>query len=325
MNSISRLSARILIFLFFSGMALPLQNCPAAYAQGQEEELFLVAQKAFDDGFYDVAIRYIEQYLQQYPQTERSVPAKLLLGQCYFFQSQYLKAYDVFQGLLDRSEYKDATLFWLGETYFKGADYKRAESYYQQLIELFPQSVYIPQAKYSLGWSYFEQGKYAMAKKAFLKMLQQFPSHRLSEDAAFKLGECEYNLSSYQVAIDYFQNYIFRYPKSPRHAQAYFYVAEANYYQEDYLTAVTYYAKAADLAYDPNLSFMAMVSMGWSYFKLDKNELARKYFDQALELSGKTSYQFRRYLSRPRQPVRRDRRERAGVAVLPETDRGLSR
>ena len=86
----------------------------------KEQELFLVAEKAFEDGFYDVAIRYINQLLQEYPQTQKHVQANLLLGQCYFFKSQYLQAYDIFNNLLQYEELKDATLYWLGETYLKG-------------------------------------------------------------------------------------------------------------------------------------------------------------------------------------------------------------
>src|SRR3990167_8734517 len=123
----------------------------AASAQipdSKEKELFLVAQKAFDDGFYDVAIRYIDEFLQKYPKSEKQVQARLLLGQCYFFKSQYLKAFDTFQNLLPYPEFKDATLFWLGETYFKGSDYKQAEKQYRQVIDVYPDSAYVPQAYY---------------------------------------------------------------------------------------------------------------------------------------------------------------------------------
>ena len=107
---------------------LATAHIPFLRAQDSNEgELFLVAQKAFEDGFYDVAMRYVNQLFEEYPQTEKHIQAKLLLGQCYFFKSQYLKAYDTFQDLLQFSEFKDATLFWLGETYLKGSDYKKAE------------------------------------------------------------------------------------------------------------------------------------------------------------------------------------------------------
>ncbi|MBN1869610.1 MAG: tetratricopeptide repeat protein [Candidatus Omnitrophica bacterium] len=257
-----------------------------SWAQDKENELFLVSQKAFEDGFYDVAMRYINQLLEQYPQTKKHVQAKLLLGQCFFFKSQYLKAYDTFQDLLQYSEFKDATLFWLGETYLKGSDYKQAEKQYHQLISLYPDSIYAPQASYSLGWSYFEQNDYKKAKDAFLELIRKFPSHQLAEDASFKLAETEFNMRAYENAIRYFDDYVLKFPKSRRHAQAFFYIGESYYYLENYLKAVTYYAKTAEIAYDEKLILMAKVSLGWSYLKLEKFSLARQYFEE--------SYQFAR-------------------------------
>ena len=262
-----------------------IRATPAFPQDNDERELFLVAQKAFEDGFYDVAIRYIDQLFQEYPQTEKRIQAKLLLGQCYFFQSQYLKAYDTFQSLLEHTEFKDATLFWLGETYLKGSDYKKANEQYRQLISLFPESEYAPQAYYSLGWSYFVQQDLKKAKEIFTQFLRTFPAHQLAEDTAFKLAEVEYNLRDYEQAIQRFQNYAAKYPQSRNHAQAFFYIAESYYYLEDYLTAVTYYAKSAEISYDNKLVLMSKVSLGWSYLKLEKFKIAQTYFDDAFKFA----------------------------------------
>ena len=260
--------------------------CPIpARAQNSEQELFVVAQKAFEDGFYDIAARYIDQLLKEYPQTEKRVPARLLLGQCYFFKSQYLKAYETFHPLLDYSEFKDATLFWLGETYLKGSDYLQAEKQFQQLIDIYPNSEYTPQAYYSLGWTYFAGNKLEEAKKPLKELLKEFPDHQFAEDALFKLGEIEYNLHNYQEAVRYFSTYSDQYPQSARIAESYFYIGEAHYYLEDFLTAVTYYAKAAQGAYDEKLTLMAKVSLGWSYLKLGKYDLAKNNLEEAVEFS----------------------------------------
>ncbi len=271
----------VLIILFLLGL-----NCiPTINAQQDDNELFLVAEKAFEDGFYDVAMRYIEQLLQKNPQTQRRVQANLLLGQCYFFKSEYLKAYDVFQSLLSYSEYKDATLYWLGETYLKGSDYKQAAKQYRELIDRFPDSSYVPQAYYSLGWSYFEENNFKEAKEAFIGLVKKYAKHQLAEDAYFKLGEIEHNLHNYENAVGFFKDFIINYPQSHRHAEAYFYIGESYYYLTDTLNAISYYAKAAEIAYDNKLTLMAKVSLGWCYLKLEKFQLAQQYFDEALKLS----------------------------------------
>lgn len=261
---------------------------PVTYAQNTntEQELFVVAQKAFEDGFYDVAMRYLDQLLENYPGTDKRIKAQHLLGQCYFFKNQYVKAFDIFQNLLSYSELKDAALYWMGETHLKGSGYKEAEALFHKLIDEFPKSTYVPQAYYSLGWLYFEQAQFENSKKAFTKLITQFPTHQLSEDATFMLGESYYHLGSYKESIDQFQSFVLKYPKSSRHAEIYFYMGEAHYYLEDWLRAVTFYAKAADLSLDNKLILMSKISMGWCYLNLKKYDLAQKHFDQALAFSN---------------------------------------
>ncbi|MCC6758326.1 MAG: tetratricopeptide repeat protein, partial [Candidatus Omnitrophica bacterium] len=243
--------------------------------------LFLVAQKAFDDGFYDVAMRYVEQFQQKYPSSSKGVQAKLLLGQCYFFKNQYLKAFEIFQALSQVTEFRDATLFWLGETYFKGGDYKQAEKNYLQVVNTYANSSYMPQTLYSLGWTYFEQTRYKEAKEYFTKLISRFPTHALSEEAAFKIGESSYHDGDQETAIKFFKDFLNVYPKSSRLAETNFFIAESYYGKEDYLSALTFYAQSAEKAFDPKITILSKLGMGWSYLKLQKFDLSYKNFSEA--------------------------------------------
>ncbi len=250
-----------------------------------ETELFVIAQKAFEDGFYDVAIRYINQLLEEHPNTEKKIEAKLLLGQCYFFKSQYLQAYDNFQSLLNYTEFKDATLYWLGETLLKGSDYTQAIKQYEQLVELYPQSIYSAQAYYSLGWTYFEQNEFKKAIKSFTDLISHFPNHQLAEDAIFKIAESHYNLKDYDDTISGFNDYLSHYPQSTRKAEAHFYIAESYYYQKKFSDAISDYLQAAELAYDNKIILMSKVSIGWCYLKLGNYEKSMQFFNESQELS----------------------------------------
>ncbi len=268
-----------LLLLLLSSLVHPVS------ASEEEKELFQVSQKSFEDGFYDVAVRYITQLLQDYPQTEKRIQANLLLGQCYFFKSQYLKAYEIFQGLLQYPELKDVTLYWLGETYLKGTDYRQAQEQYQQVIKLYPNSTYAPQSLYSLGWSYFEQNKLSEACQIFSQFLNSYPDHQLTEDVLFKLGESKYNLKDYAQTIKQFQSYLKNYPQSTHLGEVHFYIAESYYYLDDPASAALYYAKVPDLSYDNKLILMARVSLGWSYLKLKNYPKAEESFNDALKFS----------------------------------------
>ncbi|MBF0531793.1 MAG: tetratricopeptide repeat protein [Candidatus Omnitrophica bacterium] len=249
--------------------------------QSSDQELFLVSQKAFEDGFYDVAIRYLQQLFVQYPQTDKTVQARLLLGQCYYFKNQYLKAFDIFHALLGNTDYKDAILFWLGETYLKGGDYKQAAQQYQQVIDAFPRSEYAPQAYYSLGWILFEQEKYPEAIRFLSQLVRMYPQHALVEDAEFKIAEAQYNAQNFSAAIEAFNKWISVYPKSTRQAEAFFYIAESWYHQDVFADAATYYLKTAQTAYDNKLILSAQVSLGWCRVKQKQWAEAAKIFVDA--------------------------------------------
>ncbi len=277
-----------LIKLIFMTLLLGLLGLFCAQwskADTPEDELFLVAQKAYEDGFYDVAIRYVEQFQQKFSASQKNVQAKLLLGQCYFFKNQYLKAFEIFQSLSQYTEFRDATLFWLSETYFKGGDFKQAEKNYLQLINTYPNSSYIPQALYSLAWTYFEQTNYLDAKNTFAKLITRFPAHLLNEEAAFKMGECSHNAAEHETAIKIYKDFILIYPQSPRISTALFFIAESYYALENYLSAVNFYAQSADKALEPKIAVLSKLGLGWSYLKLQKFDLAKKAFEEAEKIA----------------------------------------
>lgn len=269
---------RVIILLCF--LSLSFLSAPLA-SGSNEKEVFVVAQRAFEDGFYDVSLRYIDQLFKEFPQTSKAVDAHLLEGQCYFFKKQYLKAFAVFQELAKGNEYKDVVLFWLGETYLKVGDSSKAQAQYRQIIDGYPNSLYAPQAYYSLGWSFFEKAGYEEAKKSFSRLVELFPSNNLSEDAAFKLGECDYNASNYEGAVFLFNKYLAAFPGSARKAEALFNIGESYYYLEQFDRSADFYEKARAAAVDPRTALNALIGKGWSLFKKNDFEAALKVFDFA--------------------------------------------
>ncbi len=270
-------SKSLFLFVLAAGILLPVTS----FSASNEKELFVVAQRAFEDGFYDVSLRYVTQLLTEFPSTTKLVEARLLEGQSYFFKKEYVKAFAVFKDLVSRGEYKDASLFWLGESYLKGGDVAKAQEQYRQVIEGFPASLYTSQAYYSLAWSYFQKGDYETAKKTFQQLIDKFPSNNLSEDAAFKLGECDYNAGQYEGAVYQFNKYLQDHPQSVRSYEAQFNIAEAYYYLEQYQKSVEGYQKARVLTKEPRSVIAALIGIGWCDLKLQKFDDAFKAFEEA--------------------------------------------
>ncbi len=272
------------LFCFY--LLIALAGAPlSGLAQSTETDLLSAARQAFNDGFSDVARKYLEDFLDKYPQSPDLPTAKLLLGQCDFLRGKYAQALDLFDGLSQRTDNRDEILFWRGETYLKQNRLPEAQRDYQSVIDDFPKSTYVPQALYSLGWSFFQEKEYIPAKKTFLRLTMSFPNHQLSEDAALKVAECDYNAGRLKDAIGDFQNFAAKYPKSAHLCEVNFNIAESYYYRDTFNAAAGFYQKALDSSCDDALRLAAYTAQGWNYIKLSKFNNARDVFKKAQNFS----------------------------------------
>jgi len=272
------------LFYFYLFIALACAPC-LGLAQSTETDLLSAAQQAFNDGFSDMATRYLEDFLDKYPQSPHLPTAKLLLGQCDFLRGEYGKALDLFEGLSQRTDNRDEILFWRGETYLKQNRLPEAQRDYQSVINDFPRSTYVPQAYYSLGWSFFQEKDFASAKRTFLRLTTSFPNHQLSEDAALKIAECDYNTGRLKDAIGDFQSFAVKYPKSAHLCEVNFNIAESYYYLGTFDSAAGFYQKALGSSCDDALRLAAYTAEGWDYIKLSKFNEAQNVFKKAQNFS----------------------------------------
>ena len=283
--SVQNLKFCILICAF-AFCLLPFTLISFAQESSKEVESFFVAKKALEDGFYDVALGLLERFLNNYPQSEKRPEAKLLIGQCYFFQNKFLEALAKFEEPIqvkdkDSDSVKDACYYWIAEVHFRGNDFKTAASYYQKIIDEFPKSIYRMHAYYSLGWSLFEAQGYTKALEYFKVVADKYPNQNLSQDASFKIAECLYYLKDYTKLKDFLSSYQKNYPKdTQRLPYVFFYLAEANYYLADYPAAIENYLKSIKSTADNKTQALSKLGLVWSYLKLEKyNEVESAILD----------------------------------------------
>lgn len=268
--------AIIMVLTFF------LASLGLAADEAKENELLFMARKAYEDGFYEVSLGMLERLEKGYSGSTLIPPARLLAGQCYFYQGRYLEALRIFEDLLNNpaaGQLTDAAYFWMGEVHFKGGNFERSALLYQKLIEKFPQSSYTVPAYYSLGWAFAQSGKFKLALQTFQTLIASFPQEPQSKDAAFKLIECLYNLKEYsdlktriRSVLKLYSNDLVRLP------YLYFYLAEAEYYLERPDEAAKNYLKAVQGFSDPTAKMLAKLGLGWSYLKLAKYKEAESIF-----------------------------------------------
>ena len=260
--------------LFLSALLVLAAILPAhAQQDSKEAESLFVAQKAFDDGFYDVAYSLLDRFLKTYPSSEKAADVGLLIGRCYFQQNRYLDALKQFEDLLSApgaQKIKDSLLFWIAEVHFRGNNFSRAAGYYKMLTTDYPASPYAASAFYSLGWCLTQEQQYAQALSVFKTLEEKFPGQQQAQEAAFKIIECLYNLKQYPELKERVNSYITRAGLDKQKLNyLVFYLAEADYYLNDFSQALENYTKVSATD-EPKLRALARLGQGWSMIKLKR-------------------------------------------------------
>jgi len=256
-----------------------------AFAQesaAKETELLFMAKKAYEDGFYEVALGMLDKFAKDFPDSAKTAEARLLEGQSYFNLGRYMEALSALEALQvdpKAASLKDAIYFWLAELHFKANNFEKAVVFYQKLINDFPSSSYVPAAYYSLGWSFSYLGKYSQALESLKSLLDKFPNEPQSKDAAFKLIECLYNLKKYPELKDKVKSVLKLYANDTlRLPYLYFYLAESEYYLDNFNEAARDYLKSAQAFKDELARALAKLGLAWSYLKLKKYDEAEEVF-----------------------------------------------
>ncbi|MBM3244063.1 MAG: tetratricopeptide repeat protein, partial [Candidatus Omnitrophica bacterium] len=260
-----------------------------AQTQSKEEEVFFIAKKAFEDGYYEAGIGLLNRFLADFPRSSKAAEAELLLGQSYFYQNNLIESLNKFEALLNKpyaANIKDAVSYWIAEAYFKSNNFPKAAEAYGRVIKEFPNSAYASLSVYSLGWSLFEEGKFQEALGYFRIMEDKYPKEPQALDASFKIVECLYNLKDYSSLKDKARQLIKPFSKDAvRLAYLYFYIAESEFYSDNFTQALEFFKKALKEGGDAKIQVLSRLGTGWSYLRIKDYKKAETEFAMLKEAS----------------------------------------
>jgi outer membrane protein assembly factor BamD len=120
----------------------------------------------------------------------------------------------------------DQIVFDAAEKALKKRQYENARKHYQRIIDGFPQSQYLPNARIGVADSYFREGgtgNYILAVSAYREFLTLFPSHAKSDYAQIRIAEGfhkqrnspDRDQTSTIKALEEYQRLLDLYPASP--------------------------------------------------------------------------------------------------------------
>jgi len=247
------------------------------------EEALYVAKKAYEDGFYKVALNLFQRFLKNFPQSQNVPEVNLYIAQCYFQQNEFLAALTQLEKLSSDPKaegLKDAVFYWIGEVNFAGHDYRKANLFYQKIIEEFPQSELVVHAYYSHGWCLFELGEYQEAIKDFGIVINDFPDDPIVKDAEIKNLECLYNLRNYGALKKGILSFKKKYPKDTHYTSSiHFLLAECNFHLNNFQDAIQQYQITLNSSPDQKLTVFSHLGLARCYLKLKDYVSAQELLD----------------------------------------------
>ena len=119
----------------------------------------------------------------------------------------------------------DQVIWEAGQKALKGKQWDVARQHFRRIVDGFPQSPLVPQARLAAGDSYFNEGSagnLTLAAAQYREFLTVFPSHPRSDYAQYQIGESYFNQKNSpdrdqtQVAqaLDEYLTFLDRYPDS---------------------------------------------------------------------------------------------------------------
>lgn len=175
--------------------------------------LFEEANLLFADKKYDEALALLEQFLEQNPIVYQ---AHLSIGDCYREKGELDKAIEEYNRALEKAQ-KDKemgketvakALAALGEIYLRKEDFEKAQNYFKQSIETYPENEILA---YNVGEIYFSNQKIDEAIHYFELSTQIRPDYSPSY---LKLGYVYLNKGDYEKAKLNFNKFLELDPES---------------------------------------------------------------------------------------------------------------
>lgn len=219
----------------------------------------------------------LSQFIDTYPENQNVESAKLALGNYYYTNKAYAKAYKMYADIHEKNvpaerqieyKFKKAYCSFVGENYTEAKPlfaevkssntiYKPAATYYyahivytennyevalQGFESLKNDSKFGAIVPYYITQIYYKQGKNEELIEKTPALYAKANEKRRGEIARM-LGEAYYNLERYEEAIPYLQEYIAA-PTAPLTAADYYAVGYALYRTNHYAEAIEYLQKA---------------------------------------------------------------------------------
>ncbi len=239
-------------------------------------------------GDYESAVKYYDQLLSYHPGSKLALSAHIRIGICYFYlkdyQSSILELNNPVLLNLPEDHYSEG-LYLLANSYYRVQEYENAENAYSEVIEKFPGSKVVRDARYGLAWSYFQQKKFNEAYKVFNYLSDGEDS--IAVESFIWKGEAKRYDDKEGEALLIYRAFLQKFPTSKSASHVEYLIGLTYFDQENYSVADKFLINATS-SEDEMVRAKAFMILG--EMELNKKNFikAKQYLKPALNLTDKT-------------------------------------
>ena len=248
--------------------------------------IYTLASTYEKTGDYKNAVKYYDQLLSYHSNSPLAPSAHIRIGMSYFklkeYQSTILELKNPELASIPQELYSQS-IYLLANSYYRVNDYKNAQKAYREIIEKFPSSSYVRDAKYGLGWSYFQQKEYNDAYNVFNSLSEGNDS--IAVKSFFWKAEAKRYSGQNTEAFRLYKSFLDKYPDNELASNAKFQMGVI-YFDDNKLENAQNYLNSSTLSSDNSVKAKALTLRG--EIDLNKSEYmaAKNDFQTALDIPG---------------------------------------
>lgn len=167
---------------------------------------------------YNQAIEKASKILELHPNSKYVDDAVLILGECFYYKKDFIKAKRKFEELttyFQESEYFDVGRLWLARTNIKLEDYINAKFQLTELLDDFEVKREIrEESRFLLAEIQYEQDYIIEAEQEYTQVAEEAKNKKIRANAYYKLGLCQLRLDYYEDAVESFKSALDNSPNS---------------------------------------------------------------------------------------------------------------
>lgn len=239
-----------------------------------EDAFFNYAKLAYElsyDPFHE-AIKAFEQYLEQYPNSNRKDEAYEFLLKVYIATRNYPAAMSAINRMktpnaYHKTKYQECAYNYAVEFMRKGED-EEAMKYFLESMKYPENPKLVAQAKYWIGDLLYREAEYLAAIEAYEDFLSHPSAYQTDfyNLANYNIGYCASKMQNYPVALRSFRSYVSsKNVDEKRKNDAYLRIGDINLVGKQYALAIENYGKAKGSTNDNGDYAMFQMAQAYGY------------------------------------------------------------